>query len=237
MPRSDVVLGIMGVSIMVIPAFFLPFPLYFVGLCGSLLTIIPIVMYQKALSKKMFPTKLRIWEQRHNGLTVVKETRAKRITKDQQDYYVTIDGEIYKAPSQKYVIQGVGDNYVDLFTQSGEHYPMVPDQKSVNEVQHKIIPEDQKYWLATQIEENIQATTPEKSRWEKAMPILIVAVTGIILTVMIVSFLQYFPEFVQRTTGVMNAQIKTLNNITTQLVEAVKTLKAVKPATTTNPVW
>jgi len=229
--RKDIPFILIGVVLLLLPIFFIPLPVYIVALVGCVLSILSIVIYQKVLVPRMFPVKVRLWERRKNGLTIIRETRAHRITKNYQDYYQTIDGKLYKAPPKQYIVQGVDDNYVDIFHENGEYHPVTIDYESVESVKSKIIPEDQKYWLATQIEENIQATTPEKTTIEKFMPVIIIATTGIILTVMIVSFLQYFPKFVADTTGVMTSQINTLNNITQTLVEVVKGLKTVGSST------
>lgn len=198
---------------------FVPTVIFFIGLIGAVLASIILIMAFKVLSKRMFPTVVRIWEQRANGFTIVENTRGKRIKQGGVEKYELISGKKIKSPSKSFIIKGDNDSFIDIFTPDGINYfPMNFNRIDVGKI--SVLDEDSREWLAHEIVRNKEITKPPMTRLQEFMPILVIATTGIVLMVMIVAFMQYFPEFVAKMTQTMTSQINVMSNITDRLIQA-----------------
>lgn len=226
-------MSIVGI-IVTVSFLFVPFAIFFIALVGGIISAI-MIFIARTMSRRMFPTRIRVWEKRANGFTVTIDTRAKRIKHKGLDKYELMSGGMIKAPSKFMIIRGDRDNYLDIYTPDG--YNLFPiDFKDMTIGKLSIMDENAREWLAHEIVRNKEITKPPATRLQEFMPILVIATTGIVLMVMIVAFMQYFPQFVSDMTNVMTGQINAMNAIVDKL-QATAGITASNTTVPSIPGW
>ena len=233
------VLGVVGF-------FFLPIQLFFFTGLGVVISILGLMVYKITLSK-MYPVEVRIWEKRFGKPTIVEATRGKRAMKENIEIYQCVNRLSFKAPAREFIIASPKGHFIDLFRLSKHQYaviepnfdlvkkldddgkPVLDDNKNQVYESFKayIIPDDDIRTLADLTIKTVEVTKPIEDRLAKLMPIMIIAVTGIVLMIMLVTFMQYFPDYVREMANVMSAQINALQVTTDQFTSAVNNYTAV----------
>lgn len=168
--------------------------IFFLTFVSSIVTIIGVVVVRE-LAKRMWPVRMRIWEERYGGVVITDDTRVKRVTskKTDIDYYETIGGKLIKAPQKKHIIRGERGNFADVVKMDKCVFPFMPkfsidDDGKDGKANLNIIPEDQRTWLANDLEANIKVTTPMQSKWVMVLPILTVITTvGLLIGLFIIA--------------------------------------------------
>lgn len=225
----------LGAVLGVVGFFFLPIHVFFFSIIGVVISIMGIMIHRVVMTKT-YPVEIRIWEKRFGKPTIVEITRGKRIKHENVEKYVCVNRLSFKAPDREYIISSPKGHFIDLFRLSSNQYcVLTPDfdfeiDEKTGKIDFgkykdgqvmKIIPDDDIRTLADLTIKTVEVTKPLEDRLMKFMPILIIAVTGIILMIMLVSFMQYFPEFVREVTDVMSAQINALKETTAEFSSAV----------------
>lgn len=239
-----------GAILGVIGFFMLPINLLFFGGLGVVISIMGVLIHKMVLVKS-YPVEIRIWEKRFGKPTIVEMTRGKRVSRDNIEKYECVNRISFKAPDREYIISSPKGNFIDLFRLSSHQYCILtPDfdfevdektgkidfGKYEGKVQlMKIIPDDDIRTLADLTIKTIEVTKPIEDRLMKFMPIMIIAVTGIILMIMLVAFMQYFPDFVKEVTSVMSAQIEALKQTTAEFSSAVNNYTIAVKGGSVNP--
>lgn len=211
------VLGIVGFFLLPIQMFF------FIGM-GIITSIMGLMVYKVSLSK-MYPVEVRIWERRFGKPTIVETTRAKRTRKEDIERYSCVNRTSFKAPDREFITSSPRGHFIDVFRNSKHQYSVLKPDFQLKKIH--VIPDDDVRTLADLTIKTVEVTKPLEDRLAKFMPIMIIAVTGIILMVMLVTFMQYFPEFVRDVTAVMSEQISALQSTTAQFTSAVNNYTAV----------
>ena len=214
----------LGAVLGVVGFFFLPVHLFFYSVMGIVISILGLMIHKVTLTR-MYPVEIRIWEKRFGKPTIVDVTRGKRVKKENVETYQCVNRLSFKAPDREYIIASPKGHFIDLFRLSSHQYCVLKPDFQTKDI--KIIPDDDIRTLADLTIRTIEVTKPIEDRLMKFLPIMIIAVTGIILMIMLVSFMQYFPEFVQEVTNVMSAQINALKETTAQFTSAVNNYTAV----------
>lgn len=223
--RGDLPYWIIGVLLAIAPVFFVPLILYIFAALGVGMTAAAVILFRR-LIERAYPEVVRVWVMRNNGFTIRGQSRAKYVKIKQVDYLQTIAGNRFKAPENKYVVQGLNADYIDILDKQGEHLPMLAVAVKGG-LKLQIIPEDQRYIVANQIEENVEVTTPESSPWLKMAPYIMLVVVGMTAMAMIVMFLQEFPKYTTEMMAPINANTALLNSTASEFREAAHELAQV----------
>ena len=224
--NANLVLGVIGAMMYVVLFIVLaPLPagliIFFLTFSASLVTVIFVVIAKEMSARVMFPVKLRLWEPRHGSPIITQDTRAKRIIKKGIEYYVTMSGRRIKAPKRAHIIRGEKGSYIDMITPDGEVFFPFDADYDIHDPKFKALPEDQRTWLANQIESNIKVTTPPLDTLAKVLPLVtMITAVGILLVVFMI-FTDQMPKFMQETSQVMSAQINALDQTVDKFTSAL----------------
>lgn len=230
--NSNIFLGIVAaMAYAMLFVFLAPIPevgllLFMLVFIVSIVSIMGVVFVTQIGSKVMFPVKLRLWEDRFGEPIITMDTRAKRIFKgkNKEEHYVTVSGRMLKAPERKNVIRGEKGSFIDLITTDGKVFlPFVPDLDTKN---LKSINEDQRVWLANQVEENIKITTPPLDTLGRVLPVISMVTAIVLILVTFIVFTDQMPKFMEETAEVMKAQVRSLDASVTRQTEAVERFSA-----------
>lgn len=215
---------VIGAVLGVVGFFFLPIQSFFFSFIGVVISIMGIMIH-KIIKERTYPCEIRIWERRFGKPTIVEVTRAKRITKEGFEMYSCLNRTKFKAPERENIIASPKGHFIDMFKLSNNQYQPMKHDFQLKTI--KIVPDDDVRTLADLTIKTVEATKPIEDRLMKFMPIMLIAVTGIILVIMMITFMQYFPEFVKEVTSVMSAQIDALRQTTSEFSSAVSNYTAV----------
>ena len=198
-----------------------PLPYFIIGFVVFLMVAVSVLLIKK-FAEKLYPIKIRVWGQRFGSLTIKKESLAReRKTKD-ATFYELLDGTKIKKPesANENTIKGHGEiDYIDLYTPNDRDYFVLTKEMADKSGKLKVVPEDDRVWLAEHIAINHEVTT---KKWVEQIPLIVSAsmliVVGIIMFMLISSTMQIYPDYYAKTT-------QTTAQYLNQLSKAVKTLE------------
>lgn len=229
--KNHMILGIIVVLLFgIIFTSVVPLPggiiIFFLLASSSLVTVIGVVLI-KEMSRRMFPVRVRFWEERDGSVVITEDTRAKRVKKDNVEYYETIGGRLIKAPLRKNIIRGERGNFIDLVIADEMVLPFKPtiridEDGKDGKAKFNIIPEDQRVWLANQIEANTKVTEPPLSRLQQIMPVVtLITAVGLIIGMFIVVVDQW-PKFMKEMVVETTAPVRDAAQDFTESVERLE---------------
>jgi len=179
---------------------------------GAIFTLCIVVAFQKKIYSTLYPAMIRIWEERYDQLIISKITRGRKIGKDT---FETVGGTKFPAPDRKYIVYGK-DNYIDMIKKGEDYFPMAYD-KDTSEL--RPISQNNRRWLAVQIQADNKASEPKLS---KLTAIMQVAVPLTLSLVLLMAFL-FAPEYLIKSEQYWKKFLSGISEKEEQLKEFVAT--------------
>lgn len=205
-----ILLAVMVSLLTVLAYFLLPLSVFTIGGLGAAISIMGFIVI-KIFNKKIYPLKVRVWEERYGDLIISKEIRAKRV---KNEVYQTAGGKKFPAPDRKYIVYG-NDNYLDVVKKGEEFFPMIYDRNTEKLIP---VPESHRRWLANQIVKDIKASEPKLSMVGE----LIKVGVPILLCFILFMSLLFVPDFLVKSQQIYDKFIGTLESREQQLTEYAK---------------
>jgi len=177
--------------------FFVPLILLIPGLIGALITIVAVISIWK-IAPKLMPIRLMIYTDKHGGISLDFATRAKRVKDKAGKYWLECsDGFRIPDPGRKYEISGANGRVLNLYTNNYTEFHPYKFTVDKDKLEAKLIPVEHRQWLADQMEATMNVTQPPEKWYTKLVPWLPAMIMGFTAMMMLVIFMNSFPEFAQ----------------------------------------